>query len=83
MRVIQMQPAEYWKRLPGGQHIREVLAVGAEFAELASDACSDADSRISVKRVDEIRTSLVKVTAAEKSKVLGYLDEAWRKCANH
>jgi hypothetical protein len=89
--LILQQPAQYWKRLPTGLHIHEVVSRGVELAEsAASDACYDLKqgeplaksvSPVSAGLVAQVRSSLVGVDLSEKREIVRYLDEAERKCS--
>jgi len=71
-------PQQYWQRFPNGPHIAEALRYAADRARLAG-TCSEFDTTRDL--VEEIRTSLAKVTHPEKLQVLKSLDQLKRPCA--
>jgi hypothetical protein len=81
---------QYWKRLPAGAHIHEVLTDALEEAKYAAHVapfgCDRSkprqqwDSPVPPTIVAEIRASLAPVTAPEKDDILKFLDEAERIC---
>jgi hypothetical protein len=71
-------PLQYWKRYPNGPHIAEALRNAADRAKVAG-SCSGLETTREL--VDQIRTSLAKVTHSEKRQVLKFLKELERPCS--
>jgi len=87
LNVIVKQQLPYWKRLPRGAHIQDVLAEAAKLAQSAVDeACYErapgatSQSPVPAETVAEIRDSLVRVAAPEKLQILRLLEEVERRC---
>jgi len=75
---------QYWTRYPNGYAISQAVTEAARIAKGAADiACFDAknaDFVVPRPLIENIRNSLVNVTAPEKRQVLNYLDQIERKC---
>lgn len=84
-------PLQYWTRLPNGRAIAIALERATSMAKYAAEmACygrdaarAERESQSPVPRplLEQIRNSLANVTAPEKSALLGYLNDAERKCS--
>ena len=82
--IIIARPLRYWKWLPGGLHVSQVLKEATEISgHVAEIACVEVYDFVSSASIAEIRDSLSDVAYAEKAEILKNLGEIERKCSKN